>query len=580
MNPFVKASQLKTKMPGYAVAHARAQSPDTLQHLASHHREKFLKAFKYVQANVITSITVSRGIASCKYDGISSYFYWEKGQSPFVFHMPACAVEVGLPAAEELAAALERNGNTSALLACELAVGCGRSHSYDVVRLVNSPASRAELEKLHLVTLDVIILDKQEKQGLSYDERVKILQGLPHTKTAHCPDFQEVTGLDSLNAYYRKHIDRARRDSPAQPDHTHRLQNQAEVQPGPGHRGLCGGHQRVDRQRGLHHGRLGFRQLIQLVARVGVAEPGLREKLFQELSGLALTANYTKTDSDGRPIVWVRPVKTMEINAEDALWDDTNGKPWTNTVLQLAGDVYDYQGQGFILKPFHPTLERIREDKPVGECTFKQLNAVDLRLKQSANGKPATVFARGVYTKAVKGNTAVRKSSPGHRSRKAVPGLSFTRWTKPRPRQTAGGSDQGNGRRGRGQEVHRRLEDLKSPKAGQKSSGAFMAACTFNIDNSKHVSELRRIARDHVYGSRRIEAFLRARMRSLCGGREFLKRATCIWFPAMLRGRCAPARSLLSPRRRLWTAPPGRRKRCCRVPSSRPRNFARPPPRR
>ena len=77
--------------------------------------------------------------------------------------------------AEELAAALEQNGNTSALLACELAVGTGRSHSYDVVRLVNSPASRAELEKLHLVTLDVIILDKQEKQGLAYDERVKIL---------------------------------------------------------------------------------------------------------------------------------------------------------------------------------------------------------------------------------------------------------------------------------------------------------------------------------------------------------------------------------------------------------------------
>ena len=185
VNPFVKTSQLKTKLPGYAVARMHALNHQTLQHLAAHHREKFLKAFKYVQANVISGITVSRGIASCKHDGISSYFYWEKGQSPFVFHMPACAVEVGLPAAEELAAALEQNGNTSALLACELAVGTGRSHSYDVVRLVNSPASRAELEKLHLVTLDVIILDKQEKQGLAYDERVKILQSLPQIPKAH-----------------------------------------------------------------------------------------------------------------------------------------------------------------------------------------------------------------------------------------------------------------------------------------------------------------------------------------------------------------------------------------------------------
>jgi hypothetical protein len=147
----------------------------------------------------------------------------------------------------------------------------------------------------------------------------------------------------------------------------------------------------------------------QLVARVGVADPAIREKLFKELSGQAITAHYTETDSDGRPIVWVRPLKAMEINAEDAVWDDTDGRPWTNTVLQLAGDLYHYQGQGFILKPFHPTLQRIREDKPVSECTFKQLNAVDLRLKQAANGKPAKVFLREAYTKAVKGNTAVRK---------------------------------------------------------------------------------------------------------------------------------------------------------------------------
>ncbi len=63
VNPFVKTSQLKTKLPGYAVARMHALNHQTLQHLASHHREKFLKAFKYVQANIISGITVSRGIA-------------------------------------------------------------------------------------------------------------------------------------------------------------------------------------------------------------------------------------------------------------------------------------------------------------------------------------------------------------------------------------------------------------------------------------------------------------------------------------------------------------------------------------
>jgi hypothetical protein len=33
-----------------------------------------------------------------------------------------------------------------------------------------------------------------------------------------------------------------------------------------------------------------------------------------------------------------------------------------------------------------------------------------------------------------------------------------------------------------------------------------MAACTFTIDNTKHVSELRKITRDDLYGSRRVAA--------------------------------------------------------------------------
>lgn len=33
-----------------------------------------------------------------------------------------------------------------------------------------------------------------------------------------------------------------------------------------------------------------------------------------------------------------------------------------------------------------------------------------------------------------------------------------------------------------------------------------MAACTFNIDNTKHVSELQKVTRDDLYGSRRVQA--------------------------------------------------------------------------
>lgn len=411
MNPFVKASQLKTKLPGYAVARAHALNHQTLQHLAAHHREKFLKAFKYVQTNTIgNSLAVNRGIVSCKVDGIAAYFYWEKGQTPFLFHLPSCGVELGLPAAEELGAAVEAAGHSSALFACELAVSGGRSHSYEVIRIVNSPASRAELEKLHLTILDVIVLDKLEKQGLGYDERVKILQSLPRTEKAHCADFQEVNSAEQLNPYYQRQIGNCQEGIVL-----HDLATNIAYKIKPKFNldlaivGYVEGSEELTGNVVSIMGALVCGNSYQLVARVGVADPSTREKLFQTLSAQRILANYTETDSDGRPINWVRPSTVMEINAEDAQWNDTDGKPWTNTVLQLDGEQYHYQGQGFILKPFHPTLERIREDKAVQECTFKQINKVTLQLKQSATVKPPKVFVREVFTKNVKGNTAIRK---------------------------------------------------------------------------------------------------------------------------------------------------------------------------
>ena len=423
VNPFVKASQLKTKLPGYSVARMHALNHQTLQHLAAHHREKFLKAFKYVQTSVIgNQLALSRGIVSCKVDGIAAYFYWEKGQTPFVFHLPSCGVEVGLPAAEELGAALEAAGHSSALLACELAVGGGRSHSYEVIRIVNSPVSRAELEKLRLTTLDVIILDKQEKQGLGYDERVTILQNLPRTEKAHCADFQEVNGSEQLNAYYQRQIENREEGIVLHDLATHVAYkikpkfnlDLAVVGYVEGTEDFAGNVVSI-------MGALVCGNSYQLVARVGVADPAVRERLFQTLSPQRVAANYTETDSDGRPINWVRPIKVMEMNAEDAQWNDTDGKRWTNTVLQLDGEQYHYQGQGFILKPFHPTLERIREDKAVQECTFKQINQVTLQLKQSATTKPPKIFLREVFSKTVKGNTAVRKIVAWEQEREDYP---------------------------------------------------------------------------------------------------------------------------------------------------------------
>jgi hypothetical protein len=422
VNPFVKAAQLRQKLPGYYVARAHALNHQTLQHLAAHHRERFLKAHKYIQANVITGIQVNRGIVSHKHDGLSAYFYWEKGHSPILFHMPSCGVEIGLPAAEELAKGLEAKGLASAFLAGELVVDQARSHSYEVMRALNSPENQAALSKVRLGIFDVILLDRQEKGNLGYDERVKLIQGLPKSKLAFPIDFKEVKNLDELNAFYKAQI-----SAGGEGIVLHEFTTQVPYKIKPKFNidlaivGYVEGTEELSGHAVSIMGALVKGNSYQLICRVGVADPAAREPLFRELSRNRVESSYLETDSDSRPIVWVKPTKVMELNAEEVTWEEIGGGEWTNAVLQLKDGKFSYQGQGVTFKPFHPTLERLREDKPVEECAFSQLPGMDLNVRQVAVAKPAKLFLREVYVKTLKGKQAVRKITAWEQSREGYP---------------------------------------------------------------------------------------------------------------------------------------------------------------
>jgi hypothetical protein len=409
MNPFIKTSQLKTKLPGYQVARSYALNHQTLQHLAARHHEKFLKAFKYVQANVITTIQVSKGIACRKYDGIAGFFYWETGQQPFLFHNTFGA-EVGLPAVEELAAALQKAGHKSALLVGELSTAANRSHSYDVIRAINSPQRLEDLRNVRFVIFDVILLDKADIQTKDYAERVKVLRTLPSTPLAFVPEFKEISSLKELNEFYSGELAKGQEGIVY-----HELATQTAykvkslVNLDLAIVGYVEGTDELAGQAVSIMGALVSDGCYQLVARVGVADPAVREPLFQELSRNRAESDYVETDSDSRPIVWVKPTKVVEINAEDVTWQDTRGGHWTNAVLKLDGARFLYQGQGEILKPFHPTMERIRDDKTPAACTFAQLPGTALKLLKAPADGASKQILREVYTKALKGKNAVKK---------------------------------------------------------------------------------------------------------------------------------------------------------------------------
>ena len=409
MHPYLKATQLKTKLPGYQVARSYAVNHQTLQSLSARHHDKFLKAFKYKQANVLTDFTVNKGVAACKYDGISGFFYWEQGQTPFIFHN-TFGVEVGLPAATELATALEKAGHTSALLVGELSTVNKRSHSYDVISAINSPQKAEDLRNLQFVIFDVILLDRKDVQTNDYLTRINILKSLPVTQLAFIPEFKSIENLAELNAFLQSQLDIGHEGIVY---HDLTMQVAWKIKPKFNiDLAIIGYVEGTDEQKGQVvsvMGALLHNDYYQLVARVGVANPALREPLFNELSRNHVPSNYTETDSDSRPIVWVKPTKTVEINAEAIAWEDTKGEPCTSAVLRIDANSLLYQGEGRIAKLFHPTMERLREDKQVNLCTFNQLPESTFQLVQSGAPKQSQILCRDVYSKTIKGKKAVKK---------------------------------------------------------------------------------------------------------------------------------------------------------------------------
>lgn len=410
-HPFVRRAQLKQKLPTYWVAKSHGLNHQTLQLVATRHREKFFKSLKYIQANVITGLSFSHGLISCKHDGIGAYFYWEDGIAPIVFHASSLGVEVGLPAAEELAQGLKQQGHTSALIACELVVAKNRSHSWDVIRAIYSPQKTEDLQQLHLKLLDILILDKKDEQEKTYGERVKVVAQLPAGNLAAPAVFKNVQSLGDVNSFYKEELQRGQEGVVV---HDLATGNAYKVKPKfnldlaiVGY--VEGTEELVGHVVSIMGALIGDDGTYQLVARVGVADPALRASLFPLLSPHQMNSSYIETDSDGRPIVWVKPTLVMEMNSEEAVWEDTNGTPWTNAVLAIKENSFTYVGQGLIVKPFHPTLERIREDKKPEECTFRQLPGTKLQLCQVKATQPPKILIREVYTKVLKGFTNVKK---------------------------------------------------------------------------------------------------------------------------------------------------------------------------
>jgi hypothetical protein len=153
---------------------------------------------------------------------------------------------------------------------------------------------------------------------------------------------------------------------------------------------------------------------VQVFARVGSGlDDAQRKALLAQLKPHAVTAPLSVTDSDGRPIVFVKPVHVLEIEADDVVSAVKNEKENTSQFMSWDGSAWTYYRQAVCPRVSFPIYGKLRSDKSVDSgASISQLiaDAVTPPLAAAEKGAAPQVLRREVYRKEGKaGDVALRK---------------------------------------------------------------------------------------------------------------------------------------------------------------------------
>lgn len=375
----------------------------------------------------------SRVLATTKYDGEGVFVYFATGQNPeiFAFNAPSGRVRVGLPCLQELAARLKSHGAKKVLLRAELylreTVDGRRCASADVSRASYS-SDPADAARFRLAILDAVMQDGRDLRVHQSDfltiwRLLGELAGTDPARLAHRAEGGEVPGAalpqlfaDTTGGGLEGLVIR-RLDRPEVCKLKPRLTIDAAVV------GYVEGE--FEEKYGvlslltaLAYPAGGHPLQLQSVARVGSGfNDQDRVDWLGRMSSLRLDAPLAMSDSDGRPVRFVRPGCVVELEAEDVLPADEEAGG--QQVFGWDNSRWSFDGLAACPRLLLPTFGRLRGDKEFSPQAVRlaQLTRREMAAPELINRHlpPLEVLRREVYLKEVKGAVAVRKLVAGKR---------------------------------------------------------------------------------------------------------------------------------------------------------------------
>src|SRR5258706_7570738 len=405
---------------GYCIGKALDLADPSLHVKSQEYKRKTSGMMRALSAEDIFRLAKARGIfVTRKYDGEAALVFFDGDK--IISVNPGATVRVGLPCFDEAEELLKKAKVKSCILGAEIYVKEDASKAnpvQQVVRVLRSPPSKEQLEKLGLAVFDVIEFDEEP-----VTETPKVFSLLEKWfgkgKRVHPVEHHKTDKIEAVMEYFTDWVVGegaegivVRHDQAGW--YKIKARHNLDV-------AIIGYSEGEDGRKGLMHDLLvavmrndgTFHEFTRVGG--GFTEDD-RKAIASDLKHRIVPSDYVAVNNDYVAYEMIRPGPVIEISCLDMIVERARGGPVKRMVLDWDGKRYSALTRMPLVSVISPQFIRMRDDKeavPEDVNISQVTDLVDVpEADKSAHedDAPASqILERTVYTKVMKGNKMVRK---------------------------------------------------------------------------------------------------------------------------------------------------------------------------
>lgn len=405
---------------GYCIGKATDLADPSLHVKAQDYKRRVSGAMKAIPAEDAFKMPKARGyFVSRKYDGEMAMLFFD-GEKVISVN-PGGTARIGLPAYEEAADLLKKAKVGSCILGAEIYVKTDASKAHpvqQVVRILRSPPSKEELDRLGVAVFDVIEFDEKPvtEAAKSYDLLTK---WFGKGNAVHPVEHHKTDKIDSIMEYFTEWVIGegsegvvVRHDQAGW--YKIKLRHSIDV-------AIIGYSEGTDARKGMLHDLLvavmrsdgTFHEFTRVGG--GFTEDE-RKSIAADLKKRIVPSDYVAVNNDYVAYEMIKPGPVIEISCLDMIAERARGGPVKRMVLEWDGKSYKALVRMPLVSVISPQFIRIRDDKEavVDDVNISQVTDLvsvpEADKSAHEDDDPASeILERTVYTKTMKGNKMVRK---------------------------------------------------------------------------------------------------------------------------------------------------------------------------